>query len=576
MEQGAYGTIFENVADALLIHCPNSGKILEANDRFCDLSGYDRDELVGKSVDRVVTGQELYRERITPEALAHLSNGEPLRTEWDIERRDGKRFPVEVHVKLVELDGSERALSSVRDISERRESQRQRHRFQRAIEAAGHAVYITDTDGHIEYVNPAFEEMTGYSPGEVIGQTPAILDAGVHEDAYFETLWNTIESGDIWNEEIINERRSGDIYHARQTIAPLYDEEGDVDGYVAIQTDITEQKRQQRRFRAMLEQAMALIAVFEPDGTIDYVSPSIERFLGYEPETMVGDNIEAYVHPDDCEPLLDRLETAVDNPGEPVRGEERMRHSNGSWRVFESIVNNQLDNPAVEGIVVNSRDVTERADRERQLRVLDRLLRHNLRNDMTVITALTEQIAMNGSPELRSAAERILDTVDGLMATAEKERLVVDIISKRADRERFDAVPRIRHGVTSGLDGQNADVTVDLPETAEVVALPEIQLVIAELVENGIVHATDNAATVTVTGSVDSEYVDVHVEDEAPPIPDEEVEVLATTDIDALNHGSGIGLWLVNWVVSHSEGALHFERSEDGNVVTVRLPRPAH
>jgi PAS domain S-box-containing protein len=575
MEQPAYGTVFENVANALLIHCPNSGKVLDVNERFCELSGYGKEALVGELVDQFVRGQELYDEGIRDEALDTLRNGESIQTEWTLKTRDGRHLPIEVKVTLVELAGSERALSSVRDISERRESQRQRRRFQRAIEAAGHAVYITDTDGHIEYVNPAFERITGYSASEVSGLQPDILDSGTHDESYSEDLWNTIEAGDVWKEEITNQTKSGDHYHARQTIAPLTDETGAVDGFVAIQTDITEQEHQAERFGTLLENAMAVISLVDADGRIQFASPSVERFLGEDPEAMAGERLTEYVHPEDHDSVDEWLTRVREDPDEPVRNEARLRHANGSWRVFESVANNQLDNPAVEGIVINSRDVTERRDRERQLRVLDRLLRHNLRNDMTVVTGLAEEIAAEGAPELQTAAEGIIDTVGGLMATAEKERTIVDIISKRVTPEQFDIVPRIREGISAGAGTDNATVTTDLPERAEVVALPEIERVIAELVENAIVHTTDHPATVTVSATVESDWVDIRIEDRAPPIPDEEIDVLTATRIDALNHGSGIGLWLVNWVISRSDGQLFFERREHGNGVTVRVPRPS-
>lgn len=574
MDQQAYGIVFENVADALLIHCPNSGKILDTNRRFCELSGYDQDALVGEPVEEFVTGQELYRDGITHEGLTRLRNGSAIHTEWELETSDGQRVPVEVHVSLVELNGKERALSSIRDISERRESRRQLHRFRRAIEAAGHAVYITDTEGRIEYINPAFEEITGYDRSEAIGATSALLDPEGRE-LKPEERWPGVLDSDVWKSELTCETKSGEHYHARQTIAPLNDENGAVNGFVAIQTDITEQEHQARRFGALLKNAMAIISLVDADGYIQFASPSVTRFLGRQPEAMTGEPITEYVHPGDREAVVQWLQHASENPGEPVSTEARLRHANGSWRVFESIANNQLQNSAVGGIVINSRDVTARKNRERQLRVLDRLLRHNLRNDMTVVTGLAQEIALKGSPELQTAAEGILDTVDGLMATTEKERIVVDIITRRAERERFDAVPRIRRGIATGVGDRDATVITDLPETADIVALPEIERAVAELVENGIIHASEDPATVTVTGSVDAQRVTVRIEDEGPPIPSDETEVLTATEIDALSHGSGIGLWLVDWVVTQSEGQLFFERREEGNVVTVQLPRPA-
>jgi PAS domain S-box-containing protein len=574
MEQQAYDTVFENVADALLIHCPNSGEVLDANRRFCELSGYEQDTLVGESVDDFVNGQELYRDGISHEGLERLRNGNAIQTEWVLETSGGQRVPVEVHVSLVELDGNERALSSLRDISERRESQRQLRRFRRAIEAAGHAVYITDADGRIEYVNPAFEDVTGYDRSEAVGATPALLDPADRELTP-EERWPGVLDSDVWKTELTCETNAGEHYHARQTIAPLNDETGAVNGFVAIQTDITEQEHQAQRFAALLRNAMAIISLVDADGQIQFASPSVTRFLGEDPEAMSGEILTEYVHPDDREAVTEWLACARQNPGEPVRIEARLRHANGSWRLFESIANNQLENPAVGGIVINSRDVTEREHRERHLRVLDRLLRHNLRNDMTVVMGVAQQIAAQGPPELQPAAERILDTVNGLMATTEKERIIVDIVTRNAEREQFDVVPRIRRGIVDGVDGRNANVTTDLPETTDVLALPELERAITELVENGIVHAPDDPATVTVTASVQADRVTVRIEDKAPPIPSDETNILAATEIDALSHGSGIGLWLVNWIITQSEGQLFFERREKGNVVTLQLSRPA-
>jgi PAS domain S-box-containing protein len=574
MEQQAYDTVFENVADALLIHCPNSGEVLDANRRFCEISGYEQDTLVGESVDDFVNGQELYRDGISHEGLERLRNGNAIQTEWVLETSGGQRVPVEVHVSLVELDGNERALSSLRDISERRESQRQLRRFRRAIEAAGHAVYITDADGQIEYVNPAFEDVTGYDRSEAVGAMPALLDPADRELTP-EERWPGVLDSDVWKTELTCETNAGEHYHARQTIAPLNDETGAVNGFVAIQTDITEQEHQAQRFAALLRNAMAIISLVDADGQIQFASPSVTRFLGEDPEAMSGEILTEYVHPDDREAVTEWLACARQNPGEPVRIEARLRHANGSWRLFESIANNQLENPAVDGIVINSRDVTEREHRERHLRVLDRLLRHNLRNDMTVVMGVAQQIAAQGPPELQPAAERILDTVNGLMATTEKERIIVDIVTRNAEREQFDVVPRIRRGIVDGVDGRNANVTTDLPETTDVLALPELERAITELVENGIVHAPDDPATVTVTASVQADRVTVRIEDKAPPIPSDETNILAATEIDALSHGSGIGLWLVNWIITQSEGQLFFERREKGNVVTLQLSRPA-
>jgi len=100
--------------------------------------------------------------------------------------------------------------------------------FRNLVEHAGHAIYVTDTDGTIEYVNPAFTRHTGYEPEQVIGETPAVLNSGEMSDEYFVSLWETLCAGEVWEEEIVDRRKDGTHYHAHQTIAPVFDDAGTV------------------------------------------------------------------------------------------------------------------------------------------------------------------------------------------------------------------------------------------------------------------------------------------------------------------------------------------------------------
>lgn len=113
--------------------------------------------------------------------------------------------------------------------------------FEHAIEHAGHAVYITEMDGTITYVNPAFEEMSKYSKEQAMGETPRILKSGHQSESYYEELWETILAGEVWEEEVVNMRASGELFHAYQTIAPITDRDGELNGFVAVLTDNTEQ-----------------------------------------------------------------------------------------------------------------------------------------------------------------------------------------------------------------------------------------------------------------------------------------------------------------------------------------------
>ncbi|QLH81716.1 PAS domain S-box protein [Halosimplex pelagicum] len=122
--------------------------------------------------------------------------------------------------------------------------------FRKAVEQAGHSVYVTDTDGTIEYVNPTFERVTGYGADEAVGADPSILNSGEHDDAFFADLWETIFDGEVWTGEVRNRRKSGKPYVVNQTIAPIVDGSGDIERFVAVNDEITDQKRRERELRS--------------------------------------------------------------------------------------------------------------------------------------------------------------------------------------------------------------------------------------------------------------------------------------------------------------------------------------
>jgi PAS domain S-box-containing protein len=181
-------------------------------------------------------------------------------------------------------------------------------------------------------------------------------------------------------------RKSGEEIYVELSLSPIEavdDADGDARFVLAIIRDITERKRagealrqNEERFRSLIQNASDVITILEPDGTIRYESPSVERVLGYHPEERVGKNGFDYIHPDDKEQVESTFAEALDKPGEVQRPVVfRLRHKGGTWRHMETIRTNLLDDPAVKGIVSNSRDITERKQSEEKLqRSLDALL----------------------------------------------------------------------------------------------------------------------------------------------------------------------------------------------------------
>ncbi|MBN2233070.1 MAG: PhnD/SsuA/transferrin family substrate-binding protein [Deltaproteobacteria bacterium] len=137
-------------------------------------------------------------------------------------------------------------VESFRDVSSRVRAEQARYRLERAVEQAGEAIVITDAEGVIQYVNPAFERITGYRREEALGQNPRLLQSGEHDRAFYENLWQTLLRGETWQGELVNRNKNGEIYYEDATISPIYDQERRLINFIAVKRDVTKLKRSQQ------------------------------------------------------------------------------------------------------------------------------------------------------------------------------------------------------------------------------------------------------------------------------------------------------------------------------------------
>jgi diguanylate cyclase (GGDEF)-like protein/PAS domain S-box-containing protein len=188
-----------------------------------------------------------------------------------------------------------------------------------ALEAVVNAVVITELDGTIRWVNPAFTRLTGYAPAEAIGRNPRLLKSGAHDASFYQELWRTILSGSVWSGEIINRRKDGSTYVEEQTITPVRDTRGAISHFIAIKQDITSRRRLQNdlqdselRFRRLFETARDGILLLEADtGEITEANPSLVEMLGYPRAEILGKKlweIGAFANVDACRAIFQELQ----------------------------------------------------------------------------------------------------------------------------------------------------------------------------------------------------------------------------------------------------------------------------
>lgn len=245
-----------------------------------------------------------------------------------------------------------------------------------AIEEMPDGVMLVDTGGKVVYVNKAFEKLLGYTSDELIGKSalelPTFRGAKDREKAR-EALRKVLEKGTAEHIDIGAINKSGEEIAISFAASVIRDGQGNPKTLVAVMRDITRRKwaeailkDREENFRALIDNSMDISVITNSDLTVRYVSPSVERTLGYKPEEIIGKNALDFLSPEDAQSITRDYASFTQNPGQPVALEVRFRHKDGSWRVIDSITNNLSNDPTVMGFVINARDITERKQAEEE------------------------------------------------------------------------------------------------------------------------------------------------------------------------------------------------------------------
>ncbi len=240
---------FESTTDGLLV-VDRSGRIVSFNERFLSLWQVPRTILEERNNQAALElVQDQLKDPVGFQQRIQRVYSHPEVESFDIlEFKDGRVF--ERYSCPQRMDGEPVGrVWCFRDVTERRRSEESVLKLSRVVEQTADAVLITDANGIIEYANPAFEALTGYSSREILGKTPRILNSGRHDAAFFSVLWSTILSGKVFAGVFINRKKNGELYHAEKTITPIKDVAGTITHFVATEKDISERKELEARLR---------------------------------------------------------------------------------------------------------------------------------------------------------------------------------------------------------------------------------------------------------------------------------------------------------------------------------------
>ncbi len=517
----------------------------------------------------------------------------------------GDLINVEINYKFIRDENGNPigAQGVLRDITKRKKLEKDLYRFKKLSDSAMHAIYIVDKNIKIEYVNPAFERVTGYKKDEVIGKNPKILKSGKMSKDYYKKLWNTLLSKKSWEEVVINKKKNGKFYHAYQSISPILDEENNNNGFVAIQNDITERvemekqikennikiKNEKDKLDKIIKNIGDGVFVVNKDNKIILFNQKASKISGYKPKEVIGKNyknILKFVFDDDKKINNDFIDRVfITGKEQEIEKETSLIDKNKKLVPVADSASPLLDEDGnVYACIVIFRDVTEERRIEKSKTEFVSLASHQLKTPLGSINWNTEMLLsedygkIGEEPkevikEMHDMNERMIKLVDTLLNVSRIEMGKLNVAPKKVDLKNIcedvltDIKPFIKkkkHKVVKSYNNKEVPkISVD----------PKLmQIVMLNFISNAAKYTPDNGR-IKINFKIKNDEIIFSVANNGYPIPRSEQDMIFGRMFRASNaksvdtNGDGLGLYLVKLIADSSGGKTWFKSEKNKDTV---------
>lgn len=348
----------------------------------------------------------------------------------------------------------------------------------------------------------------------------------------------------------------------------------------AIAVDVTPLRHVQHELReeqefidTALDSLPDVFYVINEEYALEQWNHTVEDVTGFDESELDAHNVLDLFVPEDQPRVEESIKTVLETGSDTV--EAAIITDNGHPELYEFRGRRLVidDAPKIVGI---GRNITEQRERERQLTVLERWLRHNIRNDLNVIQGNAAKILDNPNADPVNYSRLIHRHAEHLIEQADHQRNVVDIITNPPDPTRLDLPAVLQSLVDRTRDRYpSADIDCIIDDPVTVSALPVLTEAVTELLENAIKHNDSDTPTIALRVSHNGEYGTIELVDNGPGIPDmDKDELLIDKEVNQIHHGSGFGLFLSYWMARMSGGTMEISSNNPrGTCITLSLPR---
>ena len=583
-----------------------AGKITFCNDALLNLLGWQRDLLIGQNWLDVLVTDHCKAQCVELLESTIRQNKEPSTHESWVRDRSGNEYLIRWHDSfLKDTAGDLMGLIFMgEDITRERENEIKISQLSEAVKQSPACVVLTDSHGMIEYVNPKFEDLTGYSLEEIKGKNPRILKSGATSPEGYSDLWSKIRKGETWRGIFHNRKKSGELYWESASISGIRSPEGEITHFLAVKEDITEQKMLEERFHHCFNSSPVAMVISDNNRRILMANDHLRDMFGYQHDELIGEDIQMIIPVEAYPKRFGGQASSADIENEEMSIENRDFLAEKKSGDLFPVEIGFSSAPSMEGELYVSAiiDLSARIRLENELlqrneeisnnQALNRvgrmanMIAHDLRNPLSSIK-MSLQISQKQPPNMTAENASELNQI-ALDQVQYMEDILADLMSySRPDAlnlEWVDLTQVIEQSINlvqKEVDKTHATINTWYEKGLPLISVDarKLRQVISNLLANAIQSAeTLDGVAPVVNISVkqnlneDGSGIKIILEDNGCGIDDDSVEELFEPFFTKRSKGTGLGLAIARRFVELQHGKLQLESGEySGCAATVCL-----